>query len=133
MSSTGPAVAATVQISAPQAATGSTPASVLEGVFTSDQAARGQQVFQNVCASCHTVAEHTGRQFAEKWGTSRVGEMFDLISNTMPDGDPGSLKPAEYASIIAFFLKETGYPEGKQELPADSAVLMNVRIEPLPH
>jgi mono/diheme cytochrome c family protein len=107
--------------------------SVLAGVFTTGQAARGQQTFQKTCAACHTVAEHSGKKFEERWAGSSVGDLFDVISNTMPDGDPGSLEPAEYASVIAFFLKETGYPEGKQELPAESAALMKVRIEPLPH
>jgi mono/diheme cytochrome c family protein len=104
--------------------------SVLDGVFTSDQATRGQQTFQKVCAACHTVAEHSGKNFEERWAGSNVGELFDLISGTMPDGNPGSLEPAEYASVIAFFLKETGYPEGKQELPSDGAALKPMRIVP---
>ncbi len=129
-SSTRPLVAAgqsSSQLQEPAAAAGS----ILDGVFTSDQATRGERTFQLVCSSCHTTAEHTGRKFAEKWGGSSVGDVFDLISNTMPDGDPGSLRPEEYAGVIAFFLKESGYPEGKQELPADSAALMKMRIEPL--
>jgi mono/diheme cytochrome c family protein len=106
--------------------------SLLEGAFTADQATRGRQNFEKHCFLCHTVAEHTGAQFAEKWNGSTVGDIFDLISSTMPDGNPGSLEPAEYASIIAFFLKETGYPEGKQELPSTTADLMKIRIEPPP-
>lgn len=78
------------------------------------------------------MAEHTGRRFATKWAGTTVGELFDLISTTMPDGDPGSLKPDEYASIIAFFLRESGYPEGKDELPVDVAALMKLRINPPP-
>jgi S-disulfanyl-L-cysteine oxidoreductase SoxD len=106
--------------------------SVLDGVFTAAQASTGQQVFQKVCSSCHTLAEHTGRKFQAKWSGTTVGEMFDLVSSTMPDGNPGSLTPDEYASVIAYFLKETGYPEGQQELPAQSADLMKIRIESLP-
>jgi hypothetical protein len=75
------------------------------------------------------VAEHSGAQFVQRWAGSSVGDLFDLISNTMPDGNPGSLEPTEYASIIAFFLKSTGYPEGKQELPADLTALAKVKIE----
>ena len=106
--------------------------SVLAGDFTSTQATRGQQSFQQACRACHDVAEHTGRRFATKWAGTTVGELFDLISTTMPDGDPGSLKPDEYASIIAFFLRESGYPEGKDELPVDVAALMKLRINPPP-
>lgn len=50
----------------------------------------------------------------------------------MPEGDPGSLKPEEYASILAFFLSESGYKEGEKELPSDLESLKKIRIEPLP-
>jgi polar amino acid transport system substrate-binding protein len=104
--------------------------SVLDGVFTSSQASRGRQQFQLTCTSCHSVGEHTGRGFAEKWQGTTMGDLFDLVSTTMPDGDPGSLKPEEYASILAFFLSESGYKEGEKELPADLESLKKIRIEP---
>lgn len=132
MSRTQPLVASPVHDSASLQEPNSPAAgSVLDGVFTADQATRGQETFQKICTACHTLAQHTGRKFAERWTGTSVGDVFDLISNTMPEGNPGSLKPEEYASVIAFFLKETGYPEGKQELPADAAALMKLRIEPL--
>ena len=123
--------ASPVQSSRPQDTSVPLATSVLEGVFTSDQATRGQDTFRKICSACHTLAQHTGAKFAERWSGGTVGDLFDLMSNTMPDGTPGSLKPEEYAGVIAFFLRETGYPEGKQELPADTAALMKVRIEPL--
>jgi mono/diheme cytochrome c family protein len=106
--------------------------SVLDGVFTLDQASRGQQKFKQACTACHMVGEHTGRRFAGKWGGMSVGELLDLVSATMPEGDPGSLQPAEYVSILAYFLRESGYPEGAEELPAESSELMKVRIVPRP-
>jgi S-disulfanyl-L-cysteine oxidoreductase SoxD len=132
MSSAHAAAPLPVEASSPLQDTGAQTAadSVLDGVFTSEQAKRGGNTFQRVCAACHTVSEHSGRKFSAKWDGTSVGELFDLISNTMPEGNPGSLTPDEYSSVIAFMLKETGYPEGKQELPADSAALMKVRIEP---
>jgi S-disulfanyl-L-cysteine oxidoreductase SoxD len=105
--------------------------SVLDGVFTADQAAAGKQQFQDNCQTCHSVAEHTGGNFSSKWAGTTLNEMFELISNTMPDGEPGKLKPQEYASIVAFFLKESGYPEGAKELPSDVAALTKIRVEPL--
>jgi alcohol dehydrogenase (cytochrome c) len=105
--------------------------SILSGVFTLSQASRGEQQFQRACAACHNVGEHTGRKFSAKWSGSTLGELFDLVSTTMPEGDPGSLKPEEYASILAFLLRESGYPDGSQELPADVPSLTKIRIEPL--
>jgi mono/diheme cytochrome c family protein len=106
--------------------------SVLDGVFTSSQASRGRQQFQQTCTSCHSAADHTGRKFEAKWQGTTIGDLFDLVSTTMPDGNPGSLKPEEYASILAFFLSESGYKEGEKELPSDLESLKKIRIEPLP-
>ena len=104
-------------------------ASVADGVFTSDQADRGKKQFQQTCAACHSVSEHTGKNFESKWSGSTVGDVFDLVSNTMPEGDPGGLKPDEYASILAFFLSESGYKQGDKELPPDLELLKKIRIE----
>lgn len=103
--------------------------SVNAGVFTSDQAERGRKQFQIACESCHNVGEHTGKNFEGKWGGSSLGELFDLVSNTMPESDPGSLKPEQYASILAFFLSESGFKNGDTELPPDLEALKRIRIE----
>jgi hypothetical protein len=105
------------------------PTTVNDGIFTSDQAERGRKQFQIACESCHMVGEHTGKSLEGKWSGSTVGEFFDLISNTMPQSDPGGLKPQEYASILAFFLSESGYQPGAKELPADLEALKKIRIE----
>jgi mono/diheme cytochrome c family protein len=113
----------------PPAATAS---SVVDGVFTSTQAARGRQQFQQTCTSCHSTSEHTGRKFEAKWQGTTVGDLFELVSTTMPQADPGSLKSDDYSSIVAFFLSETGYKAGAKELPSDLDSLRKIRIEPVP-
>lgn len=117
----------------PLAQNASSPArSVLDGVFTAGQAARGLQQFKLTCTSCHSPADHSGRKFEEKYQGITVGDLFDLMSNTMPEKEPGSLKPEEYASILAFLLSETGYKAGDKDLPSDLESLKKIRIEPLP-
>ena len=32
-------------------------------------------------------------------------EMYDVISDTMPEDNPGSLKPQEYADVISYLLQ----------------------------
>jgi mono/diheme cytochrome c family protein len=98
-------------------------------VFTSEQASAGEQQFQQNCESCHTVSEHTGRAFTDKWAGTTLNELFELISNTMPENEPGRLKPEEYASIVAFFLEETGYPAARRGLPSEVAALTKIRVE----
>ena len=106
--------------------------SVLDGVFTASQASRGRQQFLQACTSCHSAGEHTGRKFETRWQGTTIGDLFDFVSTTMPEGNPGSLKPEEYASILAFFLSESGYKQGEKELPSDPEPLKKIRIEPLP-
>ena len=71
------------------------------------------------------------RELHRKVGRHDAERVVRADPNTMPESEPGRLKPAEYASIVAFFLKQTGYPEGQQELPSDVAALTKIRVEPL--
>jgi S-disulfanyl-L-cysteine oxidoreductase SoxD len=103
------------------------PTSVLQGVYTAAQAEEGGKQFQVACGSCHTVGEHTHNAFVTKWTT--LGEAFDVISTTMPQTDPGGLKAEDYANIIAFFLRTTGYPEGVRPLPSTLEALKPIRVE----
>lgn len=125
-----PSTAAAEAVGGAQAPSAPGGGSVLDGVFTEDQATRGRKTYQAACTSCHTVSEQTGRRFVGRWRDSNLGEVFDLISGTMPEGNPGSLTPEEYASIVAFYLKETGYREGSRELPATLPELLKLRIQP---
>jgi hypothetical protein len=100
------------------------------GVFTAGQASRGEEHFRQACASCHKVEEQTGDIFRTKWGRGTLGEFFTVVSKTMPRVNPGSLAPDAYASIVAFYLRQSGYPTGATELPADAERLSQMRIEP---
>lgn len=106
--------------------------SVLEGVFTSRQASRGEQRFRQVCAACHSANEFRGGRFRIKWVGQTAGDIFDLVSTTMPEGDPGSLSPEDYANLLAYFFSLNGYPVGEEPLPADLSALQNLRIEEAP-
>jgi hypothetical protein len=46
----------------------------------------------------------------------------------MPPANPGGLAPADYASIVAFFLSRSANPEGQQPLAADPAVLRTIAV-----
>lgn len=110
---------------------GATPA-MLTGVFSSAQAARGEETFKAVCSACHNIDEMAGSRFRASWADQTAGDLFDFLSNAMPQGDPGSLTPAEYRNIIAFFLSRSGYPAGERELPTERAELSKLRIVALP-
>ena len=46
----------------------------------------------------------------------------------MPEGDPGSLTPDEYAALVAYVFSANGYPAGDEVLPSGLALLRNFRI-----
>ena len=106
--------------------------SVVDGVFTLPQAARGQRRFEQICEACHRTQEFSGARFQIAWMSRTVGDIFQLISNTMPPDSPGSLSPEEYTDILTYFLRLNGYPAGQEELPADPPTLLDVRIEAPP-
>ena len=106
--------------------------SVLDGVFTSSQASSGEQRFRQVCAACHSTNEFRGGRFRIKWVGQTAGDIFELVSTTMPEGDPGSLSPEDYANLLAYILRLNGYPAVEEPLPADVSALQNLRVEEAP-
>ncbi|MGE0449000.1 MAG: PQQ-binding-like beta-propeller repeat protein [Vicinamibacterales bacterium] len=99
------------------------------GIYTSAQAQRGEQRFQQACSTCHTIDEQAG-SLRSKWGTGTLADLYKVISTTMPQNSPGSLSSDDYASIIALYLRQTGHSPGAVELPSDSTQLMRLRVSP---
>ncbi len=110
------------------AASGPSGGSVLDGVFTPAQASGGERTFNRVCAACHDTTEFSGGRFRLSWVGRTVGDLFDSISTLMPEGDPGSLSPGEYASLVAYLLQVNGYPAGEMPLPAELPALRLMEI-----
>lgn len=103
---------------------------VSDGVFTVDQARRGEQAFQRSCAACHNIAEFSGSGFQQVWDDRSLGDIHRTISTMMPQDAPGSLTAQQYTDIITYMLRENGYPAGQTELPPISATLRQIRIVP---
>ncbi len=112
----------------PAPAARSSVGSVIEGVFTPAQASRGERTFRDVCAACHDTGEFSGGRFRISWVGRPVGELFETISTLMPEADPGSLSPAEYAAIVAYLLQVNGYPAGEVDLPTSARSLGQLEI-----
>ncbi len=106
--------------------------SVVTGVFTVAQAARGGEIYTVSCAQCHTMAQHSGGGFAAAWNGRRLVDLYEIIRGTMPLDNPGGLSDQEYIDVVAYMLQLNGVPAGKAPLPADAAVLRDLRIEVKP-
>lgn len=120
-----------------QAAAGAqAPTSVLGGVYTADQAKRGQAVYSENCAACHgddlngseAFPALTGNGFVGGWGN--LGEVFEKISMTMPATAPGSLTPVQNTEVLAFILSKNRFPAGAAELAPKAESLKSIKIEP---
>ena len=104
--------------------------SVKDGVYTAAQADRGQAVFRSKCASCHAPNRFTDDLFYTSFAGKPLWEMFDVISDSMPEDNPGSLKKEEYADVIAYFLSLNSYPAGAEPLNGAREAMEAVQLEP---
>jgi mono/diheme cytochrome c family protein len=91
-----------------------------QGVYTSAQAARGSEVFDAHCVSCHreggTAPVLAGERFTKSFADATLLAVFTTIQTTMPRQAPGSLTEAEYVDAVAHLLRLNGYPDGMTEL-----------------
>ena|SRR5579863_6040972 len=111
--------------------------SVWDGVFTEDQAKRGQGSYNENCSSCHgdslTGGEMApalaGGDFQSNWNGLTMGDLYDRIRTTMPLNQPGKLSREVNADILAYILRVNQFPAGQAELPHQSEVLKLIRFE----
>ena len=107
----------------------SSPASertIWDGVYTEDQATRGQRAVQQNCGSCHSPTEWTNA--IASWSGRAISELHSHLRNTMPMDSPGRLSPDQYADIVAYILKLNKVPAGAQELPSDQEGLRKIGV-----
>lgn len=95
---------------------------VWQGVYTEDQAARGQSEYTAHCARCHRddLGGYNnilkGARFMEKNRETSLYVLFDKTKTTMPRGAPASLSDQAYVDIVAYILKSNEFPTGATEL-----------------
>lgn len=97
--------------------------SVTEGVYSAEQAARGQQLYKAQCAQCHGSAlEGTigsplaGDSFLSNWSAHPLANLVDKIQKTMPFNLPGSLTRQQSMDLGAYILQVGKFPAGQTEL-----------------
>ena len=114
--------------------------SVWAGVYTDEQAKRGEAVSNKMCVGCHgpdlsggeAGPTLVGLEFLGNWTSLTVADFFDRVHATMPADAPGTLTPQQTSDLTAYVLKLNKYPAGKAELPTDLAALKKITIEGQP-
>lgn len=113
---------------------------VWDGVYTADQATRGQALYKTHCGYCHRddligggseagAPALKGPIFTIRWRDQPIADMFVTIGTTMPQNKPDTLTPQVVIDIVSFLLKSNNMPPGNAELPADLDALKTVFME----
>lgn len=108
----------------------------LDGVFTSDEAARGKTQYTNTCSACHMedlsgsgqALPLAGDAFMDIWEGQTMNDFFQLVQGTMPQDKPGSLTADQALDVMSYILQQNKFPVGKDELKNDPDALKNIVI-----
>lgn len=111
------------------APTADRPTTLAGGVFTADQASQGGELFGSICAECHASREFVGSDFFFNWEGSNVGRFLQVVSETMPEDNPGGLSTEQYLAVTAYVLELNEYPAGSSPLAHDEEYLATLRFE----
>jgi len=107
------------------------------GLFTLEQARRGEAAYDKNCATCHGAELRPGdrevtpladKAFKAGWVGKTVAEKFEVTRDTMPPEEKNSLGDQVYLDIITYILKFNKVPAGGQELKPDLSVLRQIVI-----
>ena len=114
------------------------PLALQDGVYTEEQAGRGEALYDAQCASCHgpiraiapevaaLLGDHT---FRNTWRGRPLGELFAFIRETMPQDAPETLTPPQTADIVAYILSGNRLAAGETPLPDDPERLPHILFE----
>jgi alcohol dehydrogenase (cytochrome c) len=88
--------------------------------YTAAQAAAGQGKYAASCAGCHRdnlagggdAPALAGRGFLSSWAKRSAGDLYRVISTTMPFGNAGGLGEQDYIEITAYLLQQNGAKAG---------------------
>ena len=107
------------------------------GVYTAEQATRGEAVYKEMCAACHgdnlegsgPMPPLAGMDFLTNWRGKTLGDLYEKTQTTMPATAPGTMTPAQTADVLGYMLKASKYPEGTMALVGTMEALLPIAID----
>ena len=110
---------------------------VWDGVYTTEQAERGKNIYLAECVLCHGAtllgAEDgpavTGEGFREAWDGRTADTLVERIRLTMPSDGPGFLRRAQSTDLTAYIFSDNGFPAGDVEMKSSLAALKKIVIK----
>ncbi len=102
---------------------------IRDGVFSAAQVQRGRVLFETICMNCHEIEEFTGAgAYLEEVEGRPLWDTFEYVWAEMPEDDPASLEPEDYADVLAYIFSVYGLPTGEADLPIDQRALEAILI-----
>lgn len=109
--------------------------SVWDGVYSSEQSARGANVYATLCAACHggglegmeMAPPLSGPGFAQNWNGQSLRALADRI-RAMPPATPGIVGAEASVDVLSYILEQAGFPAADTALPTDRGLLGDIEF-----
>lgn len=98
-----------------------------DGIYTEAQAKRGEEVYERECKVCH-APEFYEMKF-QAWNNQPLNALYDVISFSMPESNPGGLALQDYTDVLAYIFSVLGYPTGDKELNHNDGSMGEITIK----
>jgi cytochrome c len=113
------------------------PKSVWDGVYSTEQAKRGEETYTKNCSECHQAdlsgdgfaPALSGAEFMNAWNGLTVGDLFDRIRVSMPPGKETSVTNQEKIDVVAHILHFNKFPEGQTDLAPTMETAKQIKFE----
>ena len=111
---------------------------VWDGVYTAEQATRGEALYGEHCVRCHganlqgngeSAKPLTDGAFKSTWNGVSLGALFDRVRLSMPQDKPGTMSRQQVADLVAFILRENKFPAGDAELVRQTDLLNAITFQ----
>lgn len=107
-----------------------------DGVYSAEQAKRGERLYVEHCSACHgddlsggdTAPALTGGDFNATWDQLTLGDVFERIRVSMPQDNPDALSRAQKTDVLAYMLYKGNYPAGEAALPTPTEALKMINF-----
>lgn len=117
-------------------ASAQSPRTIWDGVYTEEQAGRGEKLYAQQCAACHgdtlggveMAPPLAGDMFNQNWEGTALSDLFERIRMSMPQNNPGSLTRPQTADIVAYMLKVGRFPAGSTPIDGQAGALTQTRF-----
>ena len=90
--------------------------STLDGVYTVEQARRGEKIVAETCGACH-MQDWFVETLMQSWAGASVGMLYELIATTMPQDSPGGLPAGQAHRFPALPSSRISLPSASAEFP----------------